>query len=211
MEEKEKKSERQFSKESIYCGLAVIIGLLLYINEVNSFLDFVLSGVAYFFVILVFFEIGVVFSDALERNRASSTLVYYLKLVAMITVIVVVTFAIISATFGSTTKIQERRAEEQQELIAAEREEAFAQGAEKAVDYIQEYIIEDSYDTESWFGGDAEWFDEICEEEGIYFSEREKAFLASFGYSHNSLYSAMCDVMSVNGASMVGWQIELDD
>lgn len=210
MEEKREKSERQFSKESIYCGLAVIIGMLLYIYEVNSFLDFVLSGVAYFFVILVFFEIGAVFSDALERNRASSTLVYYLKLVAMITVIVVVTFAIISATFGSTTKIQERRAEEQQELIAAEREEAFAQGADKAVKCIQENI-EGNYSTGEWYYLNVDEFVREYREDGGRISDDNVELLYFISDYYNNMYFALQDVMDYDGAELVDWQIELDD
>lgn len=206
----EKKREQQFSKESIYCGLAVIIGMLLYINEVNSFLGFILSGVAYFFVVLVLFKIGASFTDILGDNRASSTVVYYLKLVALIFVIVTVTFAIISAAFGSTTKTQKRRAEEQQELIAAEREEAFTQGADKAVKCIQENI-EANYSTGEWYYLNVDEFVREYREDGGRISDDNVELLYFISDYYNNMYFALQDVMDYDGAELVDWQIELDD
>lgn len=206
----EKKREQQFSNESIYCGLAVIIGMLLYINEVNSFLGFILSGVAYFFVVLVLFTIGAEVSTILGDNRVSSTVVYYLELVALIIVIVTVTFAIISAAFGSTTKTQERRAEEQQELIAAEREEAFAQGADKAVKCIQENI-KDNYSTGEWYYLNVDEFVRDYREDGGRISDDNVELLYFISDYYNNMYFALQDVMDYDGAELVDWQIELDD
>lgn len=210
MNDTEKKRSRQFSKESVYCGLAVVIGLILYINEINSFLGFVFSGVAYFFLLLVFFEIGAVFSDVLGEYSTSSILAYYLKLIAIITVIVVVTFAILSATLGSTTKIQERREKEQQELIAAEREEAFAQGADKAVKYIQENI-EDNYSTGEWYYLNVDEFVREYREDGGHITDDNVELLYFISDYYNNMYFALQDVMDYDGAELVDWQIELDD